>query len=137
MPPGWAWATDPTNSSRSIDTVGLAGIFESLMLLGFASAWPMSILKSWRARTTAGTSLAFLITIECAYVCGMVSKVVAGDITYVFAFYVLDFSLVATALAVYARNLRLDRAGRWRNHPRLTHVPNYGLRAFNSGPVFS
>ncbi len=88
--------------------IELAHIFESLMLIGFATAWPMSIIKAYRARTTKGTSLGFMITILCAYVSGMISKVLADDITYVFAFYILDFCLVSTALTIYFRNRRLD-----------------------------
>ncbi len=89
--------------------IELAHLFETLMLLGFASAWPMNILKAYRARTTVGTSLGFIIVVLCAYVCGMMSKIAGNDITYVFAFYVLDFGLVFTALIIYVRNLRLDR----------------------------
>ena len=47
--------------------------------------------------------------IEFAYICGMLSKIAADNITYVFAFYVLDFALVAIAIALYFRNRRLDR----------------------------
>lgn len=93
-----------------MDPIALGNIFETLMLLGFASAWPFNIVRAWRARTSIGTSVVFMAAVEFAYVCGMLSKIVSGDITYVFAFYVLDFMLVATALAIYFRNRALDKA---------------------------
>jgi len=93
-----------------MDPVALANVFETLMLLGFAAAWPFNIVRSFRARTSVGTSPAFMIVVEFAYVCGMISKVVAGDITYVFAFYILDFMLVATGICIYLRNRAIDRS---------------------------
>lgn len=93
-----------------MDPVALANFFEMLMLLGFAAAWPFNIMRAWRARTTLGTSIGFMLVIEFAYVCGMISKVVGDNITYVFFFYVLDFTLVFIALCIYARNRAIDRA---------------------------
>lgn len=93
-----------------MDGVLLAGILESVMMLGFAAAWPFNILRAYRARTARGTSLAFMSVVEFAYVCGMLSKIVADNITYVFAFYVLDFILVGIAILLYFRNRAIDRA---------------------------
>ena len=59
--------------------------------------------------TTRGKSLAFLILITVGYVCGISAKLLAGNITYVFFFYVLNLCMLLTELALYARNLRLDR----------------------------
>lgn len=92
-----------------MDGIALANILETLMLLGFAAAWPFNILRAYRARTALGTSLGFMGVIEFAYICGMLSKIAADNVTYVFAFYVLDFALVAIAIALYFRNRRLDR----------------------------
>ncbi|GEM_PF-1141230 len=92
-----------------MDPVALANILETLMLLGFASAWPFNIVRAYRARTALGTSLGFMVVIEFAYICGMLSKIAADNVTYVFAFYVLDFSLVAIAMAIYFRNRSIDK----------------------------
>lgn len=92
-----------------MDPVALGNILEMMMMLGFAAAWPFNILRAYRARTAVGTSLSFMGVIEFAYVCGMLSKIVADNVTYVFAFYVLDFTLVAIAIGLYFRNRRLDR----------------------------
>lgn len=95
-----------------------AEVLEALMLLGFASAWPFNIARAWKAKTAVGTSPAFMIVILAAYACGMASKVLADNVTYVFAFYVLDFCLVSVALAVYFRNRGLDRRAPARGPPR-------------------
>ena len=86
----------------------IGGIFEVIMLLCFAAAWPANIMKAYRARTALGTSLAFMLIIETGYVCGMLNKIVNNDISYVLAFYVFDFALVMIAIALYFRNRGLD-----------------------------
>ena len=78
------------------------------MLLCSLAAWPISTVKAWRARTTRGTSLAFMIVIEIGYACGMASKFVSGNVTYVVLFYAINFAVVAMNIAIYARNRRLD-----------------------------
>ena len=86
------------------------GVFEVLMLLCFAFSWPFNIIASYRARTARNKSIAFEIIVEVGYVCGMINKVVNDDVSYVFAFYVLDFVLVLIDVMIYIRNRGLDRA---------------------------
>ena len=75
----------------------IGGIFEVIMLLCFAAAWPANILKAYRARTAVGTSLPFMLIIEVGYVCGMLNKVVNDEVfidgvfNYVLAFYILVY----------------------------------------------
>ncbi|MBE5770591.1 MAG: hypothetical protein IJE17_02555 [Clostridia bacterium] len=87
----------------------MAEILEALMVISFGCSWPMNIIKSLRAKTTKGKSLMFLLLIEFGYVCGIISKLVSGNITYVFIFYVLNLLMVGTDIALYFRNLRLDK----------------------------
>ncbi|MBQ6804206.1 MAG: hypothetical protein IJP04_06085 [Clostridia bacterium] len=87
----------------------MAEILEALMVISFGCSWPMNIIKSLRAKTTKGKSLMFLLLIEFGYVCGIISKLVSGNITYVFIFYVLNLLMVGTDIAFYFRNLRLDK----------------------------
>ena len=87
----------------------MSGIFEALMLLCFAASWPFNIRASYRARTAKFKSVTFEIIIEIGYFFGMANKVVNDNIDYVFAFYILDVTLVAIDLALYLRNRRLDR----------------------------
>ena len=85
-------------------------VLETGMLLCFMAAWPMSTVKLWRSRTAKGTSLAFMVIIELGYLCGIASKLASNNVTYVMAFYVLNFSIVLLNIAIYFRNLRYDRA---------------------------
>ena len=80
------------------------------MLLCFAAAWPANIYKAYRARTTLGTSLPFMLIVELGYVCGMANKLINDDINYVMAFYIFDFVLVMIGIIVYFRNMAIDKA---------------------------
>ncbi len=93
------------------------GVFEVIMMLCFAAAWPFNIMRSYRARTAMGTSPWFMIIIEIGYIFGVLNKVVRDDINYVVAFYILDIVLVAIGLALYVRNRQIDIA-KGRTKPR-------------------
>ncbi len=85
-------------------------LLEVLMVLCFGASWPLSIVKSYRARTAKGKSLPFLCLILTGYVCGVLAKLLSGKITYVVYFYVLNLLLVSIDAGLYLRNARLDRA---------------------------
>lgn len=87
----------------------MSEILEAAMVICFGLSWPISIRKAYLARTNQGKSLAFLILITTGYVCGIAAKLLSGNITYVFFFYVLNLCMLLTELGLYARNLRLDR----------------------------
>lgn len=84
--------------------------FEIGMLLCFGLSWPFNIAKSLRSRTARGKSVLFEGMIIVGYLCGVTGKLIAGDITYVLAFYAVDILLVATDLVLTLRNRRRDRA---------------------------
>lgn len=86
----------------------MAQVFEVMMVLSFGAAWPMSILKSIKAKTAKGKSPFFLSIILFGYVCGITSKVVAGNINYVVIFYIINLIMVSFDLLVYFRNLKID-----------------------------
>ena len=89
----------------------MAELFEILMIVCFGMSWPMNVIKSWRARTTKGKSLPFLLLISVGYVFGIAGKLISGAYKwYVLFFYVLNLVMVLTDLALYFRNLKLDRA---------------------------
>ncbi len=88
----------------------MSNFLEVLMLLCFGASWPINLSKAIRARTAKGTSLLFFLTIEFGYLCGIAAKVIAGNINYVLAFYVLNILVVGANIAVYFRNRRIDRA---------------------------
>ena len=87
----------------------MSGIMEAVMVICFGASWPMSLHKSIVSRTTKGKSLLFECLIAVGYVFGICGKLMSGNITYVFIFYVLNLAMVTLDICVYFRNLRLDR----------------------------
>jgi len=85
------------------------GIFEIAMLLCFASAWPFSIYRSYKSRTTKGKSLVFMIVLVIGYLFGIANKFYVDDINYVLIFYILDICLVMTDVMLWIRNYRIDK----------------------------
>ena len=81
-------------------------LFEAGMVICFGVSWPLSIMKSWRARTSKGKSLIFLLFIWAGYICGIISKLLADNITYVFVFYVINLVMVSCDVILYFRNYR-------------------------------
>lgn len=88
----------------------MSAILEIIMLVSFGASWPLNVLKSWRARTTKGKSLAFLCLIFFGYIAGIISKLTAESFKwYVLFFYVLNLIMVGIDLCLYYRNYRLDK----------------------------
>ena len=88
----------------------MAEIFEIIMVVSFGVSWPLNVLKSYRARTTKGKSLAFLLLIFVGYIFGITSKLISPSYKwYVLFFYVLNLVMVGTDLVMYVRNYRLDK----------------------------
>ena len=93
----------------------LAEILEIVMVVSFGASWPLNVMKSWRARTTRGKSLAFLCLIFFGYIAGIISKFVNPSFDfaskwYVVFFYCLNLIMVGIDLCIYVRNYRLDKA---------------------------
>ena len=78
------------------------------MLVCFGLSWPVNLMKAYRAGTTKGTSLFFIVLILLGYTAGTAAKLVSGQITYVLAVYIFNFVMVLGNLLVYFRNRRLD-----------------------------
>ncbi len=94
----------------------MAELFEILMIVSFGASWPLNVLKSYKARTTKGKSLAFLLLIFFGYIAGITSKLInpvymaaIGQKWYVLFFYVLNFIMVGADLLMYVRNKKLDK----------------------------
>jgi hypothetical protein len=86
----------------------MANLFEAGMILLFGIAWPVSIIKSFRARTAKGKSMYFLLVIELGYVCGIISKLLAGNVNYLIVFYIINSALTLVDILLYIRNWKLD-----------------------------
>ena len=94
----------------------MSEILEITMIVSFGASWPLNVLKSYRARTTKGKSLAFLLLIFFGYIAGIASKLAneaymaqIGEKWYVLFFYVLNFIMVGADLLMYVRNKKLDK----------------------------
>ena len=95
----------------------MSEIFEIIMIVSFGISWPVNVVKFYKARTAKGKSLLFMLLILFGYVAGIASKFVnetymanIGQKWYVLLFYFLNFIMVSTALMMYIRNRKLDKA---------------------------
>lgn len=86
----------------------MAQLFETLMLICFGCSWPLSVWKSYHARTAKGKSALFTVAIIFGYICGIMSKIAAGTINYVLILYVINLLMVATDLGLHFRNRAID-----------------------------
>jgi len=87
----------------------MSEMFEAVMVICFGLSWPLSVVKSWKSRTTKGKSLFFEVFIWCGYMAGISGKLITGNVTYVFVFYVINILMVSVDICLYARNMRLDK----------------------------
>jgi hypothetical protein len=83
-------------------------IFEIMMLLCFGLAWPLSIYKSYKSRTTKGKSLFFLYVVLAGYVAGVLHKVFY-HMDGVIVFYIINLLLVLADIVLFYRNLWLEK----------------------------
>ena len=95
----------------------MAEILEVVMIVSFGASWPMNVMKSYKARTAKGKSVAFLCLILFGYVAGITGKLInpafmatIGEKWYVLFFYILNFCMVFTDLCIYFRNRKLDKS---------------------------
>ena len=95
----------------------LTDLFEALTIFCFGLSWPISIRKSYIARTAKGKSLFFEIFLLLGYAFGITRKIIQiavlgcdGAIFYLsFFFYILNFIEISVDVALYFRNRRFDR----------------------------
>jgi hypothetical protein len=83
-------------------------IFEAIMLLCFGAAWPVSIVKSWKGRSTGGKSFAFSVIVILGYISGIVNKLLNKPdlVTWL---YVLNLVMVSIDAALWIRNRKLEQ----------------------------
>ena len=83
-------------------------IFEIAMLVCFGFAWPFSIYKSIRSRSTNGKSVYFLSIVLVGYAAGILHKIIYNP-DLVIVFYMLNFLMVTIDIILFLRNLRLEK----------------------------
>lgn len=92
-------------------------LLEALMIFCFGLSWPISIRKSWIARTAKGKSLFFEVFLWIGYVFGITRKAMlfaqGGDLNWLFylgwAFYILNIIEISIDIGLYFRNAKLDK----------------------------
>ena len=87
----------------------MATILESVMLICFGCSWPMSLMTNIRAKSAKGMNLWFYVTILVGYLAGITAKLVAHNITYVLAIYIINLIFVFSNIVVYFRNRKFDK----------------------------
>ena len=78
-------------------------VFEMLMLISFGSAWPFSIIKSIKSKSTQGKSIVFLWIVFIGYLCGIAHKILYS-MDFVIAFYILNTAMVGIDICLFYRN---------------------------------
>ena len=87
----------------------IANIMEIGMLICFGLSWPINAFKSYKAKTTKGKSLPFLILIFTGYIFGIAGKIFIPTTWYVMMFYILNICMVSLDIILYFRNLKIDK----------------------------
>ncbi len=94
----------------------MAEILEIVMIVSFGASWPMNVIKSYKARTAKGKSIAFLCLIFFGYIAGIASKfsntaymAAFSEKWYVLFFYILNLLMVGADIILYIRNKQLDK----------------------------
>ena len=89
------------------------GFFEAAMLVCFGLAWPVSIIRSWRSRSTGGKSIVFSVVILIGYLMGIRNTVLyqRGSSTFCVVYlYALNFVMVGIDALIWLRNRRFEKA---------------------------
>lgn len=87
----------------------MGSILETTMLVCFGFSWPLNVIKAYKARTARGMSLPFILLIITGYIAGISAKFITHQINYVLIAYVLNLAIVSLNVAVYFRNMALDK----------------------------
>lgn len=87
----------------------MASLFESIMILCFGISWPLSIVRSYRSRSTKGKSLLFMCVIAFGYICGIIAKFLAHTYNLAFWFYFPNIIMVSIDIGLYFRNKKIEK----------------------------
>ena len=79
------------------------------MLLCFGFAWPLSIIRSIKSKSTKGKSLMFLFVVETGYISGIIHKVLYSN-DLVMVLYILNALMVGTDIVLYFRNRKIEKS---------------------------
>jgi len=83
--------------------------FEAGMMICFGFAWPISLVKSIRSRSTGGKSPLFSVVGIVGYLLGITHKIMYS-FDLVLLLYCLNLAMVTADFAVWFRNKRLENS---------------------------
>ncbi len=87
----------------------LAELLEAMMIISFGISWPLSIIRSYRSRSTKGKSIFFSCFILFGYLCGISAKLIEHNHNLAFYFYILNITMVTIDICLYFRNRKLEK----------------------------
>lgn len=94
----------------------MSEILEITMIICFGLSWPVNVYKSYKAKTTKGKSILFLLFIFIGYIAGIASKLLNktymdsfNEKWYVLVFYFINISMVSIDMLLFIRNKKLDK----------------------------
>ena len=83
-------------------------VFEAGMLICFGFAWPISLVKAWKSRSTGGKSWLFSAVVILGYVFGITHKILHSR-DLVMVLYVINMLMVTGDLLLWFRNRRYEK----------------------------
>ncbi|HOJ63796.1 MAG TPA: hypothetical protein PLE45_05190 [Spirochaetota bacterium] len=86
-------------------------IFEIIMLICFGVAWPVSIYKSLKSKSTKGKSIIFLIIIFIGYISGVIHKILY-NMNIVIIFYIINLIMVGIDIIIFFLNYYYEKRGK-------------------------
>jgi hypothetical protein len=89
--------------------MNLASVLETVMILSFGISWPLSIIRSYRSRSTKGKSIMFSVFILIGYICGLASKMLSHTYNLAYYFYYPNVIMVAADIILYFRNRKIEK----------------------------
>ena len=87
----------------------LAELLEAMMIISFGISWPLSIIRSYRSRSTKGKSIFFSFFILFGYLCGTSAKLIEHNHNLALYFYILNITMVTIDICLYFRNRKLEK----------------------------
>ena len=83
-------------------------ILEAIMLLCFGAAWPFSIVRSIRSKSTQGKSFFFLFILIIGYLAGIANKLLYSNDIVVYL-YLLNLIMVSIDAILWIRNHNYEK----------------------------
>jgi lipopolysaccharide export LptBFGC system permease protein LptF len=83
-------------------------LFETIMLFCFGSAWPFSIYRTWKTKSSKGKSMFFLAIVLIGYISGIFFKIY-GNLDEVLFLYVLNAVFVAVDMTLTLKYRHSER----------------------------